>query len=293
MYARRPGSIGIEVDLKTGHIDQRFQCPPDHHLFGHGCFSADGKTLFTSEANYRTGEGKIGIRDSLTYQRLGEYDSHGIGPHEIKLMPDGKTLVIANGGLQTHPETSRKTLNLDTMQSSLTYLDLENGQKVGEFHVPEAKASIRHLDVAEDGTVAIATQVQREAMDHNDLVPLAAVHKPGSTIELLEDPAVLIHQMKDYMGSVAINNKTRIAGFTSPRGNVAAFWNMDDRQFVAYHALHDVCGLAVSQDQKHFVISNSNGELRFLDAATLKENKNKRLRYPSMHWDNHLLTTTI
>lgn len=293
MYARRPGDVGIEVNLQSGEVERSFQCKRWHHLFGHGCFSADGKALFTSEADYRTGEGKIAIRDSLSYEQIGEYASGGIGPHEIKLMPDGKTLVIANGGLLTHPDSGRRILNLDTMESSLTYLDLETGKVLDSFRLPEAKASIRHLDVAEDGTVAFATQVQREAMSHDELVPLGAIHKPGQAIALLSQPAALIHQMKDYMGSVAINSRSRIAGFTSPRGNVAAFWHMDKNRFVAYHALHDVCGLTVSSDQQHFVISNSAGQLRFLDATSIAEDRSRRLSFTDMHWDNHLLSTRI
>ncbi|HBR97949.1 MAG TPA: DUF1513 domain-containing protein [Gammaproteobacteria bacterium] len=293
MYSRRPGDRCVEVDLRTNTVKQAFVCPEGHHLFGHGCFSQDGTILFTSEADFRSGKGKIGIRDSRTYQRIGEYDSHGVGPHEIKLMPDGKTLLVANGGLLTHPKTGRKTLNLDSMESRLSYIDLSKGQQLEAFKVPEDKASIRHIDVASDGTVAIATQVQRAAMRHNELVPLGAVQKPGQALEMLAEPAVLIHHMQDYMGSVAINNRTRIAGFTSPRGNVAAFWHLDEARFVQYHQLHDVCGLGVSNDEQHFVISNSSGQLRFLDANTLQEDKTKRLHFPHMRWDNHLLVTRV
>ena len=94
--------------------------------------------------------------------------------------------------------------------------------------------------------------------------------------------------MNDYAGSVAINSQSRIAGFTSPRGNIAVFWHLDTQEYIGYHGLHDVCGLAVSSDQKKFLISNSNGQLRQLDSVTLQEAKSKRLNMPNTHWDNHL-----
>ena len=157
-----------------------------------------------------------------------------------------------------------------------------------EFQVPEAKASIRHLDIAPDGTVAIAMQVQREAMKTDGLVPLGAIQKPGKSIQLLSEPERLIAGMNDYMGSVAINSESRIAGFTSPRGNLVGFWDIDSYDFKGYHQLHDVCGIAVSQDKKHFMISNSLGEVRELDGQNLKENQANRAVYPK-----YALGTTI
>lgn len=291
MFARRPGTECIEVNYHTGMVSQSFQCAENRHLFGHGCFSGDGSVLFSVESDYQSGAGKIGIRDSQNYQLLGEYESYGVGPHEIKMMPDGNTLVIANGGIQTHPDSGRKKLNIESMQSSLIYLDSENGKKIAEFHVTESKASIRHVDVAIDGTVAIAMQVQRTAMGHDRTVALSAIQKPNKLIELLVGPEPLIVQMKDYMGSVTINNESRLAGFTSPRGNVVAFWHIDELKFVGYHAFYDVCGIAVSSDQKRFIISNSSGQVRQLDAWTLLEVKEKRVTLPNIHWDNHLLVT--
>ena len=76
------------------------------HFYGHGCLSADKSVLFTTENDYDAVKGVIGIRDAKDFQSVGEYSSYGIGPHDIHLMPDGKTLVVANGGIQTHPDFS-------------------------------------------------------------------------------------------------------------------------------------------------------------------------------------------
>ncbi len=293
LFARRPGREALEINLKTGAVEKRFEAAENRHFYGHGCFSEDGKWLFTTEADLTGNIGKIGIRDALTYQQVGEYESYGIGPHEMKLMPDGKSFVIANGGMLTRPESGRKVLNLDTMNSHLTYVDALTGQKVDEFHVPEAKASIRHLDVAKDGTVAIAMQVQRKAMSSSDIVPLGAIQKPGHSLRLLKEPVGILSSMNDYMGSVAINNRSRIAGFTSPRGDVAAFWHLDDERFAGYYRLNDVCGLTVSEDESHFIVSNSFGSVRQLDAFSLQENKAKRQKFSGVAWDNHMITASI
>jgi len=288
MYGRRPATRSIEIDLITNEITQIIKCAPNRHFFGHGCFSKAGTELFTTEADIQTGKGKIAIRDAKTYQQIGEYESYGIGPHEIVLMPDGKTLVVANGGILTHPDSGRKKLNLGSMTSTLSYIDVATGKLLGAFKVDEPKASIRHLSVSEEGIVAFAMQVQRSATAHDNIVPLGGIHAPNKAIKLLEKPEAIIYQMKDYMGSVALNSKTRIAGFTSPRGNIVAFWNIDTGEFKGYHSLRDVCGIAVNNQQKGFVISNSFGQLRQLDSLSLEENKAQRITQNSLRWDNHL-----
>ena len=225
---------------------------------------------------------------------MDEFDSGGTGPHQIQLMPDGHTLAVANGGILTHPQSGRKKLNLATMASNLTYVDVNTGNIILQLHVPESKASIRHIAVADDGLVAIAMQVQRQACDHNRTVALGALHHPNTEyLQLLEQPDTLIAQMQDYAGSVALHPSRNIAGLTSPRGNLAAFWSTENGQLMGYHSLHDVCGIAVSQDQQHFVLSNSTGQMRFLHADTLQEDRAQRIVLPDTQWDNHLLITQI
>lgn len=290
MFGRRPSNESIEVDLLTGDVTARFTARPDRHFYGHGAFSADGKTLFTVEAGISNGVGVIGIRDAETYQWLGEYSSYGVGPHQLMLMPNGRELVVANGGILTRPESGREKLNLSTMRSTLAYIDIETGKLNSEWQVPEPKASIRHLDVAEDGTVAIAMQVQRGVCGHENIVALTAVHKPGQPIKLLDQPEMVIEQMDDYVGSVAIHGDSRVAGFTSPRGDVVGFWNIDSGEYKGYHALRDVCGIAVSKQDSAFIVTNSYGMVHTIDAHSLQERVALRKHYPGMAWDNHMLT---
>ena len=292
-FPRRPGDTCLEVNLGTDEVSQAFTCNQQRHLFGHGCFSADGQVLFTTEANLKTGYGVIGVRDAKTYQLLTEFPSGGIGPHDIKLMSGGQSLAVANGGILTHPQSGRKKLNLDSMHSSLTLVDTNNGSLEDIWLPTESKASARHIDVAADGTIAIALQVQRSAMSHDGVVPLAAVLKPDTSVTPLAEPVPVITAMNDYAGSVAINDKTRIAGFTSPRGNLAAFWNIDSGGFVTHYVLHDVCGIAISADSKFFIVSNSHGAVRYLDGASMQEDKSMRQHYAAVHWDNHLTAITV
>ena len=293
MFARRPGTQAIEVNYLTGEITSQIHCAENYHMFGHGCFSADGSVLFTTENDLKTDQGKLVVRDADNYQVLDEYPSFGIGPHQLMLMPNGKSIVVANGGLLTRPQSGRKLLNPETMDSNLAYVDVANGELVDQIRVHESKASIRHLDVAKDGTVAFAMQMQRQAAGHPEIVPLVATHKVGQPAQLFDQPKEVTAQLQDYVGSVAINNLTRVAGFTSPRGNLAVFWHIDSGDFMGYHKLHDVCGLGISVDQQHFILTSSIGQIRLLDAINLKEDYTKRITTEGVRWDNHLIVATL
>lgn len=295
MFARRPGTKGVVFDLKSNEVTQEFFSPPNYHMHGHGCFSQNGELLFCAESDYTSGEGKITIRETQHFEVVKELRSYGVGPHEVALMPDGQTLAVANGGLLTHPNSGRKILNLDSMDSNLSHIDVSSGNLIKQFRVPEKTASIRHIDIASNGTIAIAIQVQRDATEHNKLIPLAGILKPDSEkIDLLEAPKALWSKLNDYMGSVRIHtdniSKKQTAAFTSPRGDLAMFWNAGDNKFLGFHEFHDVCGLSISKNNRHYVLSNSTGKVRFVDATTLVEATDRRLHYPNMSWDNHMIT---
>lgn len=122
-FARRPGTFALIVDCATGTTTARLDSPEGRHFYGHGAFSRDGRLLFTPENDYEAGQGRIGVWDAdAGYARLGEFSSGGIGPHDIALMPDADVFVVANGGIDTHPDSGRAKLNLPTMKPNLAYL---------------------------------------------------------------------------------------------------------------------------------------------------------------------------
>ena len=287
LFGRRPGTQSVVVDVRAQRVVQSFRAAPGRAFQGHGFFTMDGDWLVTSEADTHTGAGRLSIRRTDTYAVVDEVDTFGIGPHEVKLLAPGNTVVVANGGLLTRPETGREILNLDTMDSTLTYVDLSSGALVEQWRVGDAKSSIRHFDV-DDDVVVIGMQVQRAALPHQDVVPLAGVHRRGQPIAVIDAKFEVTAALNDYVGSVATSPATRISGFSSPRGNVCAFWRTDDGTFVGHHEFADCSGLAVTPDGRHFILSSSTGEVRTLDASDLSEVIEERRRFEAVRWDNHL-----
>ncbi|MCZ7594998.1 MAG: DUF1513 domain-containing protein [Hyphomicrobium sp.] len=148
VFARRPGSFALAFDLHDRRQPVLFTTPANRHFYGHGVFGRDGRLLYATEHDNDTRDGLIGIYDaSGGYRRIGEFPTYGIDPHEVILLADGKTLAVANGGIETHIETGREKLNLSTMQPSLAFIDSASGRLLSQ-HMQRAslhKLSIRHL----------------------------------------------------------------------------------------------------------------------------------------------------
>lgn len=273
-FARRPGTYAIVLDCVTGRQKTRLEAPLGRHFYGHGTYAANGELLFTTENDIDTAMGVVGVWDARNeYTRIGEFSSGGIGPHDIKLMPDGKVLVIANGGIETHPETGRLKLNIPMMRSNLSYLDL-NGQVLSQFELDaeHQKNSIRHLAVSLDGTVAFAMQWQG---DLNENLPLLGIHSQISNeTRLISDASIL--RMSGYLGSVAVTGDGRRIMVTSPRAGLLQ--QFVDTELDSEVQLRDVCGVAASNTG--FMVTTGTG----LAQPALGES----IRHP-VAWDNHLV----
>ena len=288
MIGRRPETRALSFNLNTGESGLAFETSERGHLFGHACFSADGNYLYTTEARLDSQDGVIVVRNANNYECLHEFSSYGIGPHELCVSHDNKHIIVANGGLLTRPNTGRQVLNPETMQPSLAYINIDSGALEACHKLSQEKASIRHIAVATTGEVSVATQLQRSALTHNEVLPLCALYSPDQGLQFLTAPPTLYGALNDYVGSTAISSRHRIAGFSSPKGNLAVFWHIDHRELIGYYKFHDVCGLATTADENYFVLSNSSGEIRHLNAVSLDEDKSMRLRIENIVWDNHL-----
>jgi uncharacterized protein len=284
--ARRPGDFLLVLDLADGASSALYRTPADRHCFGHAAFSRDGH-LYTTENASDSGEGRIGVWETAGgYRRLGELPSHGIDPHEVLLAPDGETLIVANGGILTRPETGRAKLNLDTMQPSLVYLDRRDGRLLADYRLAPQRhqLSIRHLALGRDGTVCVALQYEGPA---TDLPPLVTFQRPGQGIELVHAPAEVQAAMRNYCGSVAADPSGDWFAVSAPRGNLITFWGLDGR-FQGSTQVADGCGVAPGDASGTFFISSGTGTLHRHDCMTGETAWLPGLSNEGIEWDNHL-----
>lgn len=287
VIARRPGTFLQTINLRQGRLSQRLDCNPARHLYGHGIFSPDGKYLYTTENDFEAGRGVIGVREVESgYKLVDEFDSGGVGPHELRLMPDAETLVIANGGIRTHPDFDRSALNLETMQPSLVYIDRRYGLLLEKRHLPQAlhQNSIRHLAVGSGSRVCIAMQYQGP---RNETPPLVALHRRGEPLKPLSAPPEILSAMKNYCGSVCTDSAGHCFAVSSPRGDLVTFWSREGN-YLGHTRVVDGCGIAPGESAGEFLLSGGLGALYRYSVGSRELQPLFLSGREEMRWDNHM-----
>jgi hypothetical protein len=285
VIARRPGTQAIKIDIRSGQVLQQWRAEEDRHFYGHAVYSANGKQLFFTENNIDSGKGLVTVRDPDDFRVLAEYPTHGIGPHELLLMPDGITLAVANGGILTLPETGRVKLNRGHIETSLVYLDSRDGKLLGKYPVASTQQSLRHLAVTPDGRVAAALQFEGDK--NGPGVPLMMFHRGESEIRFADAPQEAWDKMQYYAASIAWDPASRHFVLSCPYGSVIACWSADEQ----YSGLIDVPKVSgIAFDGEHGYASNELGEVYQLDIG--RERASLYTLLSGVQWDNHLYLTS-
>ena len=277
-FARRPGTFAVVIDCAAGRETAQMTAPKGRHFYGHGTFSLDGRWLYTTENDYEAARGVIGVWDAAHgYVRAGEFASGGVGPHEIRRMPASDVLVVANGGIETHPASGRTKLNIPVMQPNLAYI--EDGRVTETAELPRGmhKGSIRHIALSGSGEVAFGLQWQGGA----DGPTLVGLHRRGEAVRLCSAPDNDLRAMQGYIGSVVFANGQREVAVTSPRGGLVQIFDAATAQYISSSEFADACGVVACLGG--LLVASGTGDLWRLGADA------RRAQHPALKWDNHLV----
>jgi len=287
---RDPHTHAQVISAQTGQIIANLKPGKGRHFNGHGCFSHDGRYFYTSENNYGKQQGSIGIYDLSTKLRTGELNSYGQGPHELGFLSDKQTLVIANGGIQTLPESGRKAINKATMRPSLAYINSQTGQLIQQHELSDHQLSIRHMTIGTDDTVGVALQFK----GRQSSPALVGFQQGSGPIHLLKSDLEKTHwQMNNYTASIVIHPKSGVAGVTCPRGNLVTFWDSRKQIFLKALDINDPGGIALSRDEKYFFVTSATGDLFHIETATLEIVTPGLSPWPEAHWGNHFTQLAV
>lgn len=281
VFARQPGTFAVVFDPLGQAAPVTLSSVEGRHFFGHGVFSPDGRLLYATESDFEAAQGVIGIYDATNaYRRIGEFATHGTGPHEMLLMPDGVTLVVANGGIETHPDYGRADLNLETMDPSIVFIDRRDGHLVGQLRLDAGlhQLSIRHMAIDGQGRVWFGCQHKGAPSETPQLVGYATL---DGQIALVELPAATLADLRNYVGSVAVSGDGQTVAVSSPEGDLLVSIDVHGRRPVVVETLRSGCGLAA--DGAGFVATSGMGELIGIGGA-----KRQAQRF-DFRFDNHIL----
>lgn len=287
-FARRPGlsitGFGRNAQDNATHI----ATTPDRHFYGHGCLNADGTRLYTTENRTDTGEGLLIVRDATrNCTQLHEIDLGGIGPHEVVLLDDDKTLAIAIGGIRTHPDSGRTKLNLETMAPALLLMNADTGHITHRLSLPSDlhQLSIRHLASLPGRRVACALQYEGPKSHR---MPLLAIAEPEAGLVLPDAPDAVLRAMRNYAGSIVTDSSGALIAMSHPRSHMVTFWSSDDLSYLGQQSHPDACGLAAMPEPGRFVVTGKEGRIAQIGIGHGTDLPLDP-EFDGSDWDNHLI----
>ncbi len=283
VIARRPGTYGLAIDLSGATDPVAFEAPEGRHFEGHGAFSPDGRRVYIAENAYEEdGRSAVGIYDATAgFARVGEFSGGGIGVHELILSADGRSILVANGGVRTHPDFPRLELEPDAMEPSIVFLDAGTGDETARFDAPPSlrRLSLRHLALDATGAIWIGAQWRGSVAD--DVPMIARVSRDrGLTYVPLDGDSR--RGFKGYIGSAAADPTGRYIAFSSPVGGQVTLVDTVTETAVGEARLPDGCGVAPFADRTILVTSGLGA------VETLAPGVARPLATSRIAWDNHM-----
>ena len=206
------------------------------------------------------------------------------------LSHDQQYIIVANGGIKTHPDTGRKKLNINTMRSSLTIIQRATGKLVKHIYLPEQQRynSIRHLSVTHDNIIFAA--LQNQSNDKRNEVLLIKHDLKRNITTPFKIPPNIQSQLKGYVGSIALDQSEQIIAASCPKGGYLLFYNRKG-SILGYAAMQDAYGIQRGNSAGTFIATSGTGLIR---RYYVKLNEKKityvdLAHHQDIQWDNHLL----
>lgn len=276
-FGRSPSTSIYIVDVLNKKMSKVLSADKNRHFCGHGVIDKTNRYLYIVENNTLLNQGCIGIYDAWdNYKKIDEISSYGVGPHQIALLSDDKTLVVANGGIVK--DRNNTIINQESFISSLAYISAQESKLLASYPSQFSGNSLRHLTVDGQDQVFVGAQSHSQYIN-----PLVFSHKGEDHLEPFIAEDYIWQGHNNYTASLEVCDDKLVV--SSPRGNSLSFWDKKNRRFLTKKSYLDVAGITVGgADSSELLVSTGQGMLLTLNETQL----NKRYRAKDIAWDNHL-----
>lgn len=276
MLFEKHGPGCCQVDLKEGTVTAKVSTVDGNSFYGHGAYSRDSKQFFCTETAVSDGyRGLLMVRDSETFEALGEMPTGGKEPHDCVLVNAGRTLVVTNGG--GHVDLGG--------EASVTYVDPSRREVLHTLEFDDDSLNAGHLFLTSKGELAVVS-APRVGLDQADPKVHGAISffTPGQdrSPRTVKDP--ILGDMRGETLSVAIHEPSMVVGCTNPDGNLVTFWDFHTGKLLKVHRdLPGPRGIGLTLDQKYFAVTyGPEASLVLLDVKTLEPTAEAKLAHSWM-----------
>ena len=193
-------------------------------------------------------------------------------------------LVVANGGIQTHPDTGREKLNLETMRSSIVFVDPNDGRLIAKHETPDTlqQLSLRHLAFDENGNCYFGGQHQDGGVTD---APMAGSISVSGRVQFWAE--LRSAALNNYVTSIAAVPGQSLVALSSARANSVLLVNTVTGKVIDTYSEFDVSG--VVSNGASVITSSGEGSINQRMVNADGESVHQVSMWnPDVHWDNHM-----
>lgn len=236
------GPGACEFDMSSREVTRTMAPLKDHLFYGHGAYSVDGNLLFATESSIGTLDGTISVRDANSLNIVGQFPSYGKSPHECKLIDQGQTMLVTNGGGIHGGEAP-----------SVCYIDVKSQALIEQVTLRNELINAGHVALNSTGEL-IVVSAPRAGL--NQRRP-GGVSMGVSQGQILPAKAAsnLTNTLYGEALSVSIHDELNLAAVTHPDGNIVTIWSLQDQRLVKSIQLPGPRGVELTNDQSAFIVS--------------------------------------
>ena len=179
-----------------GKLIKNIKAPKEGYLFsGHGEMHPNGKSIMMTY--YKEGtisDGSLAVYDAKDFSLLSTHSLDAIGPHDMALLPDGKTLAVASYG-----EPKLATMDDYSGRAELILVSLDD--YTIQERLPCGEGIFGHLVAGDDNKVYGLIE-RYSPNEPDDKTSKAAIEK--NVADLNKDPHFQLSQMDMREGGIAM-----------------------------------------------------------------------------------------